>query len=48
MDNVWTRPTRPLTVLAPLAGFTDSIFRQICRSYGADIVVSEMASVAAL
>lgn len=34
--------------LAPMAGITDSAFRQICKSFGADIVYSEMASVNAL
>ncbi|HPD07785.1 MAG TPA: tRNA-dihydrouridine synthase [Patescibacteria group bacterium] len=48
MDNFWAHLARPFTVLAPLSGFTDRAFRQICRSYGADVVVSEMASVAAL
>jgi len=32
------------TVLAPLAGWTDSIFRAICRQYGVALVVTEMAS----
>jgi len=31
-------------VLAPLAGITDSVFREICRSYGADMTVTEMIS----
>ncbi|KMQ50838.1 tRNA dihydrouridine synthase B [Chitinispirillum alkaliphilum] len=30
--------------LAPLAGITDSAYRQICKIHGADIVVSEMVS----
>ncbi len=34
--------------LAPMAGVTDSAFRQICKSYGADVVYSEMASATAL
>ena len=34
--------------LAPMAGITDSAFRQICRKYGADVTYSEMASVSAL
>ncbi len=32
------------TVLAPLAGWTDGVFRRICRSFGAALVVTEMAS----
>ncbi len=34
--------------MAPMAGFTDSAFRQMCKRFGADVVYSEMASVAAL
>lgn len=30
--------------LAPMAGFTDRAFREICKSYGAAYVVSEMVS----
>jgi nifR3 family TIM-barrel protein len=35
-------------ILAPMAGITDSVFRQICRQHGADIVVSEMVSAEGL
>jgi tRNA-dihydrouridine synthase B len=48
MVNFWSGLPKPLLVLAPLAGATDSAFRQICHGYGAQVVVSEMASVAAL
>jgi tRNA-dihydrouridine synthase B len=30
--------------LAPLAGISDTIFRTICKEYGADVVISEMIS----
>ncbi len=33
-----------IIALAPMAGFTDSAFRQICRKNGADLVYSEMVS----
>jgi tRNA-dihydrouridine synthase B len=39
---------KPILALAPMAGITDSAFRQICKDYGADVVYSEMASVTAL
>lgn len=39
---------RPILALAPMAGFTDEPFRQICSAYGADVVYSEMASATAL
>lgn len=34
--------------LAPMAGFTDATFREICLSHGADITVSEMICAKAL
>ena len=30
--------------MAPLSGITDSAFRRICKSYGADVVYSELTS----
>lgn len=39
---------RPILALAPMAGITDSAFREICRKNGADVAYSEMASVSAL
>lgn len=39
---------KPILALAPMAGITDSAFREICRKNGADVVYSEMASVSAL
>ena len=38
----------PILALAPMAGITDSAFRQVCIKNGADVVYSEMASVSAL
>ena len=51
--NFWQKlkkaaPGRPILALAPMAGITDSAFRQICKGFGADVVYSEMASAAAL
>jgi len=46
--SLWKKINKPILALAPMAGITDSAFRQICRKYGADVVYSEMASVSAL
>ncbi|MFA5021223.1 MAG: tRNA-dihydrouridine synthase, partial [Patescibacteria group bacterium] len=35
---------QPIIALAPMAGITDSAFRQICRRSGADVVYTEMIS----
>ena len=53
MNNFWQKlkkdkKNEPILALAPLAGFTDSAFRFICKEFGADVVYSEMASVSAL
>ncbi len=34
----------PILCLAPMAGITDSAFRQVCKKYGADVVYTEMIS----
>ena len=50
-NNFWQKLKkrgRPILALAPMAGFTDSAFRQICKKYGADVLYSEMASATAL
>ena len=48
MQDFWQKSKKPILALAPMAGVTDSAFRQICRENGADVVYSEMASVSAL
>ncbi|PKM87321.1 hypothetical protein CVU83_03160 [Candidatus Falkowbacteria bacterium HGW-Falkowbacteria-2] len=50
-NNFWEKlkkSGKPILALAPMAGFTDEPFRQICSAYGADVVYSEMASATAL
>ena len=37
-------PAFPL-FLAPMAGVTDPIFRQICKEHGADVLTTEFVSV---
>lgn len=44
MDNFWLKIKKPVLALAPMAGVSDSPFRQICRDEGADLVYSEMVS----
>src|SRR6478672_13017020 len=39
----WFANAFPL-YLAPMAGVTDKIFRQICKRYGADVLVTEFVS----
>ena len=47
-NNFWQTIKKPILALAPMAGFSDSPFRQIVSKYGADVVYSEMASATAL
>jgi len=57
MSKGWSAPTqsamiidfsKPLYVLAPLAGFTDLPFRTVVKKFGVDLTVSEMLSSNAL
>jgi tRNA-dihydrouridine synthase B len=47
-NNFWQNLPPQTVGLAPLAGITDSPFRQLCRKYGADFVISEMVSAAGI
>lgn len=40
--------SKPLVVLAPLAGYTDLPFRRVVKKFGADLTISEMISSNAL
>ncbi|MFA5029306.1 MAG: tRNA-dihydrouridine synthase [Patescibacteria group bacterium] len=49
--NFWKKIKKPclsgrqaILALAPMAGVSDSAFRQVCREYGADVVYTEMVS----
>lgn len=44
MDNFWRKFDRPIIALAPMAGITDSAFRQVCKEQGVGLVYSEMVS----
>lgn len=48
MRNFWTSLKKPSFALAPLSGITDSAFRRICKTFGADVVYSELTSSTAL
>lgn len=45
MKNFWHKLKKPILALAPMAGISDSAFRQICHEHGADVVYTEMTSV---
>lgn len=50
-QNFWLKiknKKQAILAMAPMAGFTDSAFRQICKDFGADVLYSEMASATAL
>src|SRR3989339_596922 len=47
-NDFWQKLNKPFYAMAPMAGVADSAFRQVCKDFGADVVYSEMASVAAL
>lgn len=46
--SFWQTIERPIKVLAPMAGYTDSAFRLLCREYGADVVMTELISADAV
>lgn len=46
--NFWKKLSKPILVLAPMAGYTDSAFRLLCKENGADVVYTEMISADAL
>jgi len=48
MNDFWKKSNKPILALAPMAGITDSAFRELCRRHGAHVAYSEMASADAL
>lgn len=46
--NFWNKFDKPILALAPMAGYSDSPFRQLCKSFGADVLYTEMVSADAL
>lgn len=47
-NNFWHELKRPIKMLAPMAGYTDSAFRLLCREMGADVVTTELVSADAI
>lgn len=47
-NNFWQNLAKPLVTTTPMAGITDSAWRQICQSWGADIVHTEFVSADAI
>ena len=43
----WDRLPHGFLALSPMAGVTDSPFRQICKRMGADVLFTEMVSAEA-
>src|SRR5256714_10229580 len=43
MDLSWFQNRFPL-FLAPMAGVSDKVFRQLCKEYGADVLTTEFVS----
>jgi nifR3 family TIM-barrel protein len=42
--DFWQKLNKPILALAPMAGVSDSAFRQLCKSFGAGVVYTEMIS----
>lgn len=40
--TLWTQLPKPIIALAPMAGVTDSAFRQICHQWGADVTFTPL------
>lgn len=48
MKNFWLKLKKPILALAPMAGITDSAFRQMCKLGGADVLYTEFVSTDAI
>ncbi len=48
MENFWEKLNKPILSMTPMAGITDSAWRQICKMWGADVVHTEFVSADAL
>jgi len=48
MKNCWQDLQKPILMLAPMAGYTDSAFRIVCKQQGADLLMTELISADAI
>jgi len=48
MKNFWSKLNKPILTTTPMAGITDTAWRQMCKSFGADVVHTEFVSADAL
>ncbi len=48
MSNFWQQLNKPIITATPMAGITDTAWRQLCKKWGADVVYTEFVSVDAL
>ena len=48
MPNFWQTLPKPILALAPMAGVTDTAFRQMCKAGGADVLYTEFVSTDAI
>jgi len=48
MKNIWTTIKKPILMLAPMAGYTDSAFRIVCKRQGANLLMTELVSADAI
>jgi tRNA-dihydrouridine synthase B len=48
MKNFWEKLKKPFLMLAPMAKYTDSAFRMLCKEFGADVTITELISADAI
>lgn len=48
MENIWQKINKPILMLSPMAGYTDSAFRMLCKEQGATLLMTELISADAI
>jgi len=46
--NCWAEIEKPILMLSPMAGYTDSAFRIVCKEQGANLLMTELISADAI